>query len=101
MAQIQPNCFECKYHFITHQPKRPYGCRRFGFKGPFLPSRMVFQETGMKCAYFERVINTVDILGEHNQCLTACRGHGVKLRHGAEIDQPSKQQCRDCRHHRA
>ena len=53
MAQIQPNCFECKYHFITHQPKRPYGCRRFGFKGPFLPSRMVFQETGMKCAYFE------------------------------------------------
>ena len=42
MAQIQPNCFECKYHFITHQPKRPYGCRRFGFKGPFLPSRMVF-----------------------------------------------------------
>ena len=33
MAQIQPNCFECKYHFITHQPKRPYGCRRFGFKG--------------------------------------------------------------------
>ncbi len=48
MAQIQPNCFECKYHFITHQPKRPYGCRRFGFKGPFLPSRMVFQETGMK-----------------------------------------------------
>ena len=53
MAQIQPNCFECKYHFITPQPKRPYGCRRFGFKGPFLPSRMVFQETGMKCAYFE------------------------------------------------
>jgi hypothetical protein len=53
MAQIQPNCFECKYHFITHQPKRPYGCRRFGFKGPFLPSRMVFQETGMKCAYYE------------------------------------------------
>ena len=54
MAQIQPNCFECKYHFITHQPKRPYGCRRFGFKGPFLPSRMVFQETGMKCATSSR-----------------------------------------------
>ena len=53
MASIQPNCFECKHHFITHEPKRPYGCRRFGFKGPFLPSRMVFQETGMKCAYYE------------------------------------------------
>ena len=53
MASNQPNCFECRHHFITHEPKRPYGCRRFGFKGPFLPSRMVFQETGMKCAYYE------------------------------------------------
>jgi len=53
MAQIQPNCFECRHHFITHEPKRPYGCRRFGFKGPFLPSRMVFTETGMKCAYYQ------------------------------------------------
>ena len=53
MATTQPNCFECRHHFITHEPKRPYGCRRFGFKGPFLPSRMVLQETGMKCAYYE------------------------------------------------
>ncbi len=53
MATKQPNCFECRHHFITHEPQRPYGCRRFGFKGPFLPSRMVFQETGMKCAYHE------------------------------------------------
>ena len=53
MATKQPNCFECRHHFITHEPQRPYGCRKFGFKGPFLPSRMVFQETGMKCAYYE------------------------------------------------
>ena len=53
MTASQPNCFECRHHFITHEPARPYGCRRFGFKGPFLPSRMVFQETGMKCAYYE------------------------------------------------
>ena len=53
MAAKQPNCFECRHHFITHEPQRPYGCRKFGFKGPFLPSRMVFQETGMKCAYYE------------------------------------------------
>ena len=46
------NCFDCKFHFITHEPRRPYGCRRFGFKGPFLPSLTVFQETGMKCAYY-------------------------------------------------
>ena len=49
---LMVNCFDCKFHFITHEPRRPYGCRRFGFKGPFLPSRAVFQETGMKCAYY-------------------------------------------------
>jgi len=53
MTGTQPNCFECRFHFITHQPSHPYGCRRFGFKGPHLPSRTVFLETGMKCAYYE------------------------------------------------
>ncbi|HCV89371.1 MAG TPA: uracil-DNA glycosylase [Alphaproteobacteria bacterium] len=47
------NCFECRHHFITHEQQRPYGCRRFGFKAPFLPSQIVFRETGMKCAYYE------------------------------------------------
>ena len=56
MSETQPNCFECRFHFITHQPTRPYGCRRFGFKGPFLPSRTVFQETGMKCAYYDQIM---------------------------------------------
>ena len=53
MTTKPTNCFECRHHFITHQQQRPYGCRRFGFKSPFLPSRVVFQETGMKCAYYE------------------------------------------------
>lgn len=48
-----PNCFECKFHFITHERGRPYGCQKFGFKGQFLPSRHVFEATGMKCAYFQ------------------------------------------------
>lgn len=49
----QPNCFECTFHFITHERGRPYGCQQFGFKGQFLPSRHVFEATGMKCAYFQ------------------------------------------------
>ena len=48
-----PNCFECIFHFITHERGRPYGCQKFGFKGQFLPSRHVFEATGMKCAYFD------------------------------------------------
>ena len=47
------NCFDCKHHFITHDKRRPYGCHRFGFKSPFTPSRIVFRETGMECAYYE------------------------------------------------
>ncbi|MAK68361.1 MAG: uracil-DNA glycosylase [Halieaceae bacterium] len=52
-ARKPTNCFECRHHFITHDQHRPYGCRRFGFKGPFLPSQIVFRETGTKCAYYE------------------------------------------------
>lgn len=51
MTNKQVNCFECKFHFITHDAARPYGCRKFGFKGKFLPSRIVFETSGTKCAY--------------------------------------------------
>lgn len=52
-ASPQPvNCYECQHHFITHDKKKPYGCRAFGFKGPMLPSRTVFATTGTECAYF-------------------------------------------------
>ena len=53
MSAQPPNCFECIFHFITHERGRPYGCQKFGFKGQFLPSRHVFEATGMKCAYFQ------------------------------------------------
>ena len=46
------NCFECEYLFITHEQNNRYGCRRFGFKGPNLPSNTVIATTGTKCAYF-------------------------------------------------
>ena len=52
MTTHSTNCFACRHLFITHQTQRPYGCRRFGFKSRFLPSRVVLQETGMKCAYY-------------------------------------------------
>ncbi len=53
-ADLQVNCFACVHHFITHDKSRPYGCRKFGFKGQFLPSRSVVQATGMKCAYYQQ-----------------------------------------------
>ena len=53
MAQINRTALNADITSSRTSQSTPYGCRRFGFKGPFLPSRMVFQETGMKCAYYE------------------------------------------------
>ncbi len=47
------NCYRCEYLFITHEKNRRYGCRKFGFKGPYFPSITVFSTTGTKCAYFK------------------------------------------------
>ena len=47
------NCYQCEYLFITHEKNKRYGCRKFGFKGPYFPSITVFSATGTKCAYFK------------------------------------------------
>ena len=47
------NCYKCEYLFITHEKNKRYGCRKFGFKGPYFPSITVFSTTGTKCAYFK------------------------------------------------
>ena len=31
-AQMPVRCHGCAYFFITHEPQRPYGCTKFGFK---------------------------------------------------------------------
>ena len=47
------NCNDCLRLFITHDPKRRWGCSSFGFKSNFIPSIEVKKITGMECAYFE------------------------------------------------
>ncbi len=44
-------CYGCKYFFITHRLRRPWGCNKFGFISKILPSLEVFITTGMECAY--------------------------------------------------
>ena len=46
------NCNDCIGLFITHDPKRRWGCNFFGFKSNFIPSIEVKKITGMECAYF-------------------------------------------------
>jgi hypothetical protein len=39
------------YFYITYKPKRPYGCKKFGFISKIIPSSEVFNTTGTECAY--------------------------------------------------
>ena len=44
-------CHGCEYFFITYRPNRPYGCKAYGFISKNIPSMVVFQTSGIKCAY--------------------------------------------------
>ena len=49
---MKSSCLNCKFHFITYDSNRPWGCRKFGFKSNISPKFEVKKETGMECAYF-------------------------------------------------
>ena len=48
----QLNCNDCSSLFVTHDPKRRWGCNYFGFKSKFIPSLEVKRITGTECAYY-------------------------------------------------
>ena len=47
------NCRGCQHFFITYDPHRPWGCRQFGFKSHGIPARLVYESTGIECAYYQ------------------------------------------------
>jgi len=48
------DCFKCRHFFVTWDRKFPRGCRALGFKSKEMPSKTVFQASGMQCLKFER-----------------------------------------------
>jgi len=46
------DCFKCVHYFNTWQPGAPRACRLFGFKSRQLPSEVVFESSGIRCAEF-------------------------------------------------
>jgi len=48
----RPNCFACRYFYITHEPANPYGCRAMGFKSAHNPALVVFSNSGLQCQLF-------------------------------------------------
>jgi hypothetical protein len=49
---VKRNCNDCSNLFITHDPKRRWGCNFFGFKSKFIPTIEVKRITGTECAYY-------------------------------------------------
>ncbi|WP_084554140.1 hypothetical protein [Desulfopila aestuarii] len=52
MVETQPQCRNCKNYFITYDRAKPHGCRALGFKSQRLPSRVVFESSGIACQLF-------------------------------------------------
>lgn len=52
MKDGMPNCYKCRFFYITHDPVRPYGCKGMRFKSPQLPARAVFAASGEHCRLF-------------------------------------------------
>ncbi len=52
-TEKKPNCHQCVYFFITHEPAHPYGCRGMNFKSARPPSEAVFASSGMICQMFK------------------------------------------------
>ena len=45
------NCYGCYYFFVTYKQSKPYGCKVYGFISKNMPSNVVFNSSGIKCAY--------------------------------------------------
>ena len=48
-----PDCMRCRAYFVTHDARRPHGCRSFGFTSQRLPRDEVRWSSGRECAAFE------------------------------------------------
>ena len=44
-------CHGCSFFYITYKQLKPYGCKAYGFISRLLPSKVVFDASGIKCAY--------------------------------------------------
>ena len=44
-------CHGCSFFYITYKQSKPYGCKAYGFISKTLPAKVVFDSSGIKCAY--------------------------------------------------
>jgi len=53
----KPKCAQCKFYYITWERSHPYGCKKWGFKSPTIPTISVFRASGKDCQLFESKSN--------------------------------------------
>ena len=44
-------CHGCTHFYITYKKTKPYGCKAYGFISRNIPARVVFESSGINCAY--------------------------------------------------
>ena len=47
-------CYGCVFFQVSHDPRKPWKCMKFGFKSKELPASVVFSSSGTECAYFSQ-----------------------------------------------
>ena len=47
-----PNCWQCQFFSVTHDPRMPYACQRYGFRTKVLPAIEVLRVDGQFCMGF-------------------------------------------------
>ena len=50
----KPNCYNCKFYYVTWDEDFPYGCKALGFKTRKIPTEVVFESSGMRCLAFSK-----------------------------------------------
>ena len=53
MPASGPNCWQCQFFAVSHDPRMPYACRRYGFRAKVLPAIEVLRVDGQFCMGFQ------------------------------------------------
>ena len=48
------SCVGCMFYYVTWDPKRPKGCKYFGFKSMVMPCQVVLKSSGTHCNMYTK-----------------------------------------------
>jgi len=51
-TQEKQDCYKCSHFYVTWEKNLPNGCRLYGIKTKYFPSKVVLSSTGTGCLGF-------------------------------------------------